>query len=435
MADEKDQSPSATAQMPRVRRRAPTIELKATEVAVERPPSPAAESPPAQAEAEAVKPPEYSTEPPPYEASASAPPSPPEPPPPQQEPGRPAFSGRPVVEAALAGGLVALIVFVALWLGGAFAGPDESASDRRLASIEAQLREIASRPMPANPEARLDELAGRIGRLESAPRANANAPAPTTGIEEAIKPLQNAVGDVVRRLDDTTAAVREARTQADAALVAADAARLAVERTNVDVLGNRIAALEGAVKALTDDLAKGLAAAGDRPLRAAVTAQALQAAVERGDAFVAELAAAKATAANPQTLAPLESFAGGGLPSAAALARQLSDLAPTMLKTTEAPAPAGGFLDRLQANAEKLVRIRPAGEMSGDDPAAVLSRAQAKAARADLSGAVAELNALPANVRAPAEDWIKTVQARNTALNASRRLVADALTALGRPSP
>ncbi len=106
-----------------------------------------------------------------------------------------------------------------------------------------------------------------------------------------------------------------------------------------------------------------------------------------------------------------------------------------MLKAAPAPAPEGGFLDRLQANAEKLVRIRPIDEAPGDNTAAVVSRAQAKAARSDLAGAVAELNALPANVRTPADDWIKKVEARNAAVNAGRRLVADAFAALGKPSP
>jgi hypothetical protein len=106
-----------------------------------------------------------------------------------------------------------------------------------------------------------------------------------------------------------------------------------------------------------------------------------------------------------------------------------------MLKATAMPAPAGGFLDRLQANAEKLVRIRPVDEAAGDDPAAVVSRARAKAARSDFTGALTELNALPANIRAPAEDWIKKVEARNAAMNASRRAVADALAALGKASP
>jgi hypothetical protein len=196
-----------------------------------------------------------------------------------------------------------------------------------------------------------------------------------------------------------------------------------------------VAGLERASKTLGEDVAKSLAAAGDRPLRAAVTAQALRAAVERGDPFAAELSAAKALAADPQTLAPLEPFAAKGLPGAAVLARQLSEVAPAMLKTAVAPTPTGGFLDRLQANAEKLVRIRPVDETPGDEPAAVVSRAQAKAARADLAGAVAELNALPATMRAPADDWIRQVEARNAAANASRRFAADAIAALGKASP
>jgi hypothetical protein len=147
------------------------------------------------------------------------------------------------------------------------------------------------------------------------------------------------------------------------------------------------------------------------------------------------LNAVKALAANPQTLAALEPFAAGGLPSPATLARQLAELAPGMLKAAPAPAPAGGFFDRLQANAEKLVRVRPIGETPGDEPAAVVSRAQAKAARSDLAGAVAELNALPADIRAPAQDWISKATARDAAINASRRLVTDAIAALGKASP
>ena len=52
MADEKNDPPPAMGQMPRVRRRAPTIDLKATEVAVEPQASAAAESPASSAEAE-----------------------------------------------------------------------------------------------------------------------------------------------------------------------------------------------------------------------------------------------------------------------------------------------------------------------------------------------------------------------------------------------
>ena len=163
-----------------------------------------------------------------------------------------------------------------------------------------------------------------------------------------------------------------------------------------------------------------------------MVAAALKGAVERGDPFAAELAAANALAPDAKALAPLDAFAAAGVPAAAALARELAALSPALTQAAGAPAREGGFLDKLQASAEKLVRVRPAEEIAGADPAAVVSRAEAKAARADLAGALAELGELPAAARAPAEPWIKKAQARAAALEASRRLAADALAALGK---
>jgi hypothetical protein len=54
------------------------------------------------------------------------------------------------------------------------------------------------------------------------------------------------------------------------------------------------------------------------------------------------------------TLAPLEPFAATGLPSATALGRELVALTNALAQTSGAPPREGGFLDRLQANAERL---------------------------------------------------------------------------------
>lgn len=434
MADDKENPASATA-MPRVRRRAPTIELKATEVAIEPPPeTPESSTPP---ESDRTVPPDYPTEPPAYETGSDEPPSEPPPSPePHSRAGSSFFAG-PIMAATIAGGLTALIIVIVMALAGLFSGGG-APSDPRLAQIETQLREIANRPGPRAPDARpLDELNARLARLEAALSSRADNQATASGnSDEAIKALQASVADLARRADDNASATREARGQADAALVAADAARVAAEKSNVDALNSRIAALESATKKLSEDVAKSLTAAGgDKALRAVVAAQALRDAVERGGPFASELAAVKATAANPSALAPLESFASGGLPGATALARQMSDLAPAMLKLASPPPPSGGFLDRLSANAEKLVRIRPIDEQPGDDPGSVISRAQAKAARADLSGAVSELKALPSQMRAPAEDWIKKAEAREAAVKASARLVSEALAGLGKATP
>jgi hypothetical protein len=70
--------------------------------------------------------------------------------------------------------------------------------------------------------------------------------------------------------------------------------------------------------------------------------------------------------------------------------------------------------------------------MPGDDPEAIISRIDAKAARSDIAGALADLAKLPANVRAPAEEWIKQAQAREAAVMSSRRFAGDALATLGK---
>ena len=90
------------------------------------------------------------------------------------------------------------------------------------------------------------------------------------------------------------------------------------------------------------------------------------------------------------------------------------------------------MLEKLQANAEKLVRIRPLEEAQGSDAAAVVSRVEIKVARGDLSGALVELESLPPAARASADAWIKKVQRRFAAVESSRRLATDALAGLGK---
>jgi hypothetical protein len=68
--------------------------------------------------------------------------------------------------------------------------------------------------------------------------------------------------------------------------------------------------------------------------------------------------------------------------------------------------------------------------VSGEDAVATLSRIEAKATQADIAGALAELAKLPPAVRAPALAWIARAEARSKAIEASRRLAAEAVSAL-----
>ena len=210
----------------------------------------------------------------------------------------------------------------------------------------------------------------------------------------------------------------------------------AVARGEVEALANRVAALEQTAKALETELARRATAesGGDRTVRLAVTAALLQATVERGDPFAKELAAAKTLAGDAKALAPLEPFAASGVPSASALTRELSALVPALRQASGTAARDETFLERLQAHAEKLVRVRPL-DAAGDDSAAILARIELRAAQSDLAGALAELAKLPPAARAPAQAWIAKAEARNAAIEASRKFAADALAALGKPAP
>jgi hypothetical protein len=320
------------------------------------------------------------------------------------------------------------LVLAAVGIAALFMSRDNGmrAFDVRLAGAERVVRELASRaPTPvADPKA-LDELTRRVAKLEAAasstPPTAASDPALAARIgalEAEVKAMAETIGNLRRRDDEVLAAARDARARADAS-AAALAELAAAERSQLEALANRVTAVERSEKA---------AESGDRAVRLALAATALNNAVERGDAFAAELATAKALGADAKLVAALEPFARSGVPSAAALARQFSELAPSL----QASGAREGVLARLQVNAEKLIRIRRVDEPAGSDAGAIVARAEAKVSRSDIAGAVSELAQLPPDARAPAEAWIKNVQARIAAIDASRRLAADALAGLGK---
>ena len=310
-----------------------------------------------------------------------------------------------------------------------------SAVDARLAGLELEVRDLASRAPAAGVDGRaLEEVVGRVDTLEAAvvtSRPAAGDPSLSNriaAIDGEVKALAETIATLGRRSDDALTTAREVRTRADATAAALTAlaqklpAGAAVERSQVDALAGRVAAVESSEKTV---------ARGDRAVRLVLVATALKAAAERGEPFAAELAAAKALGADPTLTAALEPFAASGVPTVAVLARELSALMPALRPPAAAPA-REGFLERLQVNAEKLVRVRPTDEVAGTDAAAVASRIEGKAAQEDIAGAQAELAKLPPAARAPAEAWIKQAQARTAALDASRRLAADALAGLGK---
>jgi hypothetical protein len=405
------------------RRPMPTIELTAAEVANQGEKPDSASSPSAAPAEDIAEQPETS-------AADDRMPIPPPPPP------RDGTWRSRIVPWSLGAAAAALLILISAWAATMWSARDDTMLlAARLAAVDVQLQELAARPVP-NGGAKVDDLSARVSRIEAAPvRPPATDPALAARLaaaETAAKSLTDNLAALNRRLEEVATAAREARGRADAAAGqnADQSAVVATERRDLDALAGRIATLEQSVKAMAGELAKRTSSA-DRAARLALAAAALQAAVERGEPFVAELAAAKLLAGDAGWLAPLEPFARAGVPSVAALSRELQGLTASLLPTG-AGKPQGGFLDRLQANAERLVRIRPVGEAAGNDPAAMVARIESRAAQADLAGALAELRKLPAELRAPAEEWIRKAEGRTAAVETSRRFAAEAMEALGR---
>jgi len=353
-----------------------------------------------------------------------------------------------------------LCVVLALWL---LAGPspgDERADAlaARMTVLELKLSDLAKAPpktagdpgVPVDLAARLAKaeqaigalanLESRVAKVEQSAGAIAALDARVASLEKAPPQPAAAAADnqgLVDRIAALEAALRDARSRADAALDAAQtnvapAATPATDHRELEALAARLAALEQAIKGADERIARAAASGADKDARLAFAALALRTAVERGDPFVNELAAVKPLGEAAQ-IGALEPFAASGVPRAATLARDLAQLAPAMLNAAGATAREGGIMDRLQQGAERLVRIRPINEVPGDDPAAAIARAEVKAANGELGGALTDLSRLPEAVRAPAADWIKKAEAQRAALAAARRLADSAVGALAKP--
>jgi hypothetical protein len=324
---------------------------------------------------------------------------------------------------AAVGAVAVLVIVTALWLAGFGSSPGGGPAAGPLSDTAAV----------KNISARLDKIETAL----AARRPDEALAARLAAAEAETKALDNALAALDRRLDDIAVTARSAQARADGAAATAEASKSAaqagVQRTDIDALASRVAALEHGMTTLSDDVARRPASADDRAARLTVVAEALRAAVERGVPYASELGAVKSFSVDASALTLIEPFAASGVPGAQTLAQELAALTPALERASNAAPSENTFLGRLQANAQKIIRVTPVDAPRGDDPGAVLTRADAAASRGDIGSALTELSHLPDGARSAADPWIKKAQAREAAITASRRIAADALAALGRP--
>lgn len=417
MANDKTEKPPKPASS----RRPTTIDLKATEIrAAQNPAQPQEQQP--QPEAEPAPPPDAKST-----AAGSEPP--------RSEPDEKNMTSVPSQASPpwplIAAGLAGSVLFFGIGIG---AGHWLS-------------REMAPVAHTVPPQAAVSpELLDRLAKLEAAAAAPRSADpqliARIAAAEASAKTATDMAAARERRSDEIAVMAREARDRASSAANTADevaqkarAAAPEQSRAELEAVIARLAAIEAVARANQSEIAKHAATSvDDARSRFAIAALSLRNAVDSGLPFVAELTALRAHSADAKSIAALEPYAESGVPSAASLGRELQTAMPAIWKAARTDEPVeGSFLERLQANAGKIVRVRPAGEAQGDDVPSVKARLETRAGSADIRGALAELAKLPPDARAPAQAWIKKAEARNAAIAAAQTLAQTALAALAKP--
>lgn len=331
--------------------------------------------------------------------------------------------------APLSGAVAALLVLAAAWAGGLI-GPSQAPTS---SVSSAQFDSVADN---------VGNLAARLARVEAstarpaAPAADSALGRRTEAVEKSVAAVRDEVAGLTAQLRSLTSSQSEVRSPPSDGAPAGDPGSLP------GPLNERLTRLEEATKSLSTELAKPAAAtADDLNVRRLVVANALDAAVHRGEPYAAALAAAKQAAVNSDSLAPLDAFAAKGIPSEATYLR---DIVPVLqriatgdaakAKRTETSAADGpnagpGVLDRLQSGLAKLVRIersdvQPEARDSAPSPAAV-RRDSLAAARQDIAR-------LPQASDPQIQAWLTAVDAREAALAASQKFSAEALAAFGK---
>jgi hypothetical protein len=322
---------------------------------------------------------------------------------------------------ALAAGLGAGAVLYALpdgWRGSAPA-VDPTALDAALSELEARVAALR-----AEHGAQATEIAGLMAMADQVTAAEAALRA----ADERIAALESALAALTERLD---AVEMRPVTGGGAPVAAVEALTRELEALKADVAaagGGSAAAMAGveaAAKAAEERIAaaereaerlraEAEGAAKAQAARAALSH--LEAALATGapiDAALADLA--EAGVAVPEAL----TSQAGGVPSLAALRTAFPEAARLALAASIQDTAGDGVFDRVTAFLKVQTGARSLAPRDGDDPDAVLSRAEAALGAGDLAGAIGELAALPQSGQDAMAEWRGLAERRLAALAAA----------------
>ncbi|WP_031551343.1 COG4223 family protein [Parvularcula oceani] len=133
--------------------------------------------------------------------------------------------------------------------------------------------------------------------------------------------------------------------------------------------------------------------------------------LEQGRPFERQLADVERLAPNARSLNFARRYAGTGLPTDAELRERFREAAREALARARRESAEGPF-ERLWANLTGLFTVRELGDVEGDTPSAIISRAEVALEQGDLGAAVRELRALEGAAAEAFQPWIQDADAK-----------------------
>jgi hypothetical protein len=305
-----------------------------------------------------------------------------------------------------------------------------------LADLRTQIEALAARETPdvgAELTRLRSELDARFAALPAVPDAAAMAAEARGAVEAALsgiegrltdlesRPLVTATGEAVSGAADAALAAVNRELQALKAEVEAQRSGASGASDELKSLAEQTQAQLAAAAAEAEKLKAEAEAAGRAALARAALAR-IRASLDGGEPYTAAVAELTETGHTvPEVLA---ASAAAGIPSITELQRSFPAAARAALEAALRADMGDTWTERATSFLRTQTGARSLAPLEGDDPDAILSRAEAALNDGDLTATLAEIDTLPDAAKPPLADWIAEAEQREAATAAIASLSA-----------
>lgn len=335
----------------------------------------------------------------------------------------PVAAPRSSIWPAVFGGVIAALV-------GFIAGRGDQLDRYLPASMQRPALDLTAIEAETAVLAQTDEtLAERLAALEALPDRLAPLealPARLEALEGRETPASDTIelGEAVSSLEALIAALADRVAALESRPVPSDDESVTPEE--LAALQQALAAQEAVIADLASKTAEAEARAASEAQRILARAALTRVitAVDSGAAFSPALEELE-QAAPVEVPDPLRKAAEAGVPTMAQLQDSFPDAARAGLSAARADASDTGD-NGITGFLRRQLNVRSVTPREGDDPDAILSRAEAAVRAGDLKTALSEMEGLPEAARSAMSDWLDAASARTVAQDAAGQL-ADSL--------